>query len=1160
MKASKQSKPTAESSNGAKHVPFLQRKPSNTTERPFISAQNSPQIQPKLSVNEPGDKYEQEADRMAERVMRMPMDDGNPPMISGVMGGVQRKCAACEAGGSTCSSCAAKEEKLGIQRKSDTNHPIQVSDTLASRLNQRKVGGLPLSPALNEQMSTAFQKDFSGVRLHTDAEAVSMSDELNAQAFTYGQDIYFNAGKFQPETREGRGLLGHELTHTVQQGGGGNISSKKTQRRGKTDPPAEAKIDVLKIIQENYPHLASVLSKEQISGFQFTIELRAKIAQHKAKYEKASSLATDKLERLNTRIKKVNRGTYLSDQAMVDVQYIGNQIDKQEDYIYTKHLAYTDKLGELEKQSKHVLEIPTIQLLDTKILELQSYNVVDEDKFRRSLFEELISKPITIVLLPGLEPNPLLSLFWGRVPLSHQGGLITFENLMNIDSIRWNYFEEVKEGPTYTEYMGYANVLESGLDYLNEYEYKPLRERAIDQPEVNFVAELFGGADMPSLEAAYKPYNLIWDAKSLLYQSRVEEAAELLTKAALLVTRFEKLVIEYKNDTQKGAGRAVKGLKFAEILGTISATILTGGKAGMLKNSLAMARGAGAYGMLVETASQASEYGFGLRNDFDLGAIGKRGIVDASTTLASGLISGKVSGSLAQFFKLSEKTGAGRFIRSAGIEFLSEGVAGGAVTAASNFKDLIQGKIGTVDYLKRIGWDGLKEGAIGSGIGMFGKYWESRGQIKDGQSVSADPTSWNTINMQVAPDTGIVTQRLKHKDSQIEMTISYSPISEKISISDSGHFGTTHTSDAVDVRKKAQDLAPNPEHIEKITVFTLGKDSHQLQVRNIGGWKSIFVCSNQCGPITDKINVMLLDLPNTPSSQALREELNNIKERVHRIEQEINGGNLTEKQIEKYTSEIGQSMQQLTKTYPQLADMLERHFKPAEYDLAEFSIAEIKSLSYTDPAEARRRLAVLISSEYNSAHPTENITPDEVMSMLNDSGLDTQSAVTKWELAVSMDRSNFAQSFEAQSIRDKPNAPTSSSNSESEILGAALEQAGFPKPSEFHEAHHIVERNASEAAKTRALLEHYGIDINGVDNGCWLARRTKATLIESKGSVNDSFSSHDTYGSALSLHSQEYIKAVEARLIAASIGGEEAIRRELNTIRDILAVGDLSSL
>lgn len=219
MKASKQSKPTAESSNGAKHVPFLQRKPSNTTERPFISAQNSPQIQPKLSVNEPGDKYEQEADRMAERVMRMPMDDGNPPMISGVMGGVQRKCAACEAGGSTCSSCAAKEEKLGIQRKSDTNHPIQVSDTLASRLNQRKVGGLPLSPALNEQMSTAFQKDFSGVRLHTDAEAVSMSDELNAQAFTYGQDIYFNAGKFQPETREGRGLLGHELTHTVQQGG-----------------------------------------------------------------------------------------------------------------------------------------------------------------------------------------------------------------------------------------------------------------------------------------------------------------------------------------------------------------------------------------------------------------------------------------------------------------------------------------------------------------------------------------------------------------------------------------------------------------------------------------------------------------------------------------------------------------------------------------------------------------------------------------------------------------------------------------------------------------------------------------------------------------------------------------------------------------------------
>ncbi len=65
--------------------------------------------------------------------------------------------------------------------------------------------------------------DFSGVRVHTDPTAVQMSKDLTAQAFTYGNDIYFNQGKFDPATRAGTHLLAHELTHVQQQKPGRKI-------------------------------------------------------------------------------------------------------------------------------------------------------------------------------------------------------------------------------------------------------------------------------------------------------------------------------------------------------------------------------------------------------------------------------------------------------------------------------------------------------------------------------------------------------------------------------------------------------------------------------------------------------------------------------------------------------------------------------------------------------------------------------------------------------------------------------------------------------------------------------------------------------------------------------------------------------------------------
>lgn len=147
-------------------------------------------VQTKLTVNAPGDEYEQEANAMADKVMTMP-----------AAGTVQRKCAACE-----------QEDK--VHRKEDGP---PVNDHLAASLDSTKGGGQPLQDDVKGYMEPRFGTDFSGVKVHTDASAVQLSRDLNAQAFTHGSDIYFNEGKFSPGTTEGKHLLAHELTHVVQQ-------------------------------------------------------------------------------------------------------------------------------------------------------------------------------------------------------------------------------------------------------------------------------------------------------------------------------------------------------------------------------------------------------------------------------------------------------------------------------------------------------------------------------------------------------------------------------------------------------------------------------------------------------------------------------------------------------------------------------------------------------------------------------------------------------------------------------------------------------------------------------------------------------------------------------------------------------------------------------
>ncbi|MHA4806469.1 eCIS core domain-containing protein [Flavitalea flava] len=163
----------------------------------------------KLSVGAANDPMEHEADAMADQIMRMPSHSlTDVPFL-------QRKCAHCE------------EEDLQARRKplSGGNTTFiqasrnQASDSVTSRIQSSRGSGEGMPDTTKSFMESRFSTDFSNVRLHMGGEAAQLSEELNAKAFTVGNDIYFNEGNFSPGSFEGKHLLAHELTHVVQQNG-----------------------------------------------------------------------------------------------------------------------------------------------------------------------------------------------------------------------------------------------------------------------------------------------------------------------------------------------------------------------------------------------------------------------------------------------------------------------------------------------------------------------------------------------------------------------------------------------------------------------------------------------------------------------------------------------------------------------------------------------------------------------------------------------------------------------------------------------------------------------------------------------------------------------------------------------------------------------------
>ena len=206
-------------------------------------------IQTKLYMSQPGDAREEEADRVADQIMRMPWDGPGA-----LRGSIQRKCHECEQDATVRRASdesgidverpqsAPPSEWLVMRKVDETQSPlihgldedeenrIRVRASAVSRSDRPSVSpkvestiyaargqGQSLPDGVRNFFEARLNADLSSVRVHTGAAPESAARSLRARAFTVGSDIFFGAGHYRPDSARGRRLMAHELTHVIQQ-------------------------------------------------------------------------------------------------------------------------------------------------------------------------------------------------------------------------------------------------------------------------------------------------------------------------------------------------------------------------------------------------------------------------------------------------------------------------------------------------------------------------------------------------------------------------------------------------------------------------------------------------------------------------------------------------------------------------------------------------------------------------------------------------------------------------------------------------------------------------------------------------------------------------------------------------------------------------------
>ena len=240
----------------------------NAANIPTVPSSNATPIQAKLTIGEPNDKYEQEADQVASQVVNQINSPQSQPSVQGKT--LQREnlppeeeeeetpvSAKLESGTLQRETLPPEEEEeetpvsaklesdtiqrqgippeeedkkkisLKLMRKSQSGTGSRNSSVnLEESIQQKRGQGQSLSEDIREPMEQAFGNDFRGVKVHTDSQSDQLNRSIQARAFTTGQDVFFKQGEYNPGSKDGQELLAHELTHVVQQTSLSSVQTK----------------------------------------------------------------------------------------------------------------------------------------------------------------------------------------------------------------------------------------------------------------------------------------------------------------------------------------------------------------------------------------------------------------------------------------------------------------------------------------------------------------------------------------------------------------------------------------------------------------------------------------------------------------------------------------------------------------------------------------------------------------------------------------------------------------------------------------------------------------------------------------------------------------------------------------------------------------------
>ncbi|MDB5033879.1 MAG: hypothetical protein JWQ98_1120 [Chlorobi bacterium] len=186
-------------------------------------------VQTSMKVSSPNDPAEKEADATAKKVMRMSLPDSSIAMVGNGSGrnvfrrvdtGVARQSAGVQSPSVMRfaeATALRRRRELNLHRKGE-GQP-NVASNVSAEIQNSMSSGSPLPLGVRRFMEPRFNADFSGVKIHTDSRSAGLNRQVNAQAFAVGNHVFFGQDRFRPESHDGKELIAHELTHTIQQGG-----------------------------------------------------------------------------------------------------------------------------------------------------------------------------------------------------------------------------------------------------------------------------------------------------------------------------------------------------------------------------------------------------------------------------------------------------------------------------------------------------------------------------------------------------------------------------------------------------------------------------------------------------------------------------------------------------------------------------------------------------------------------------------------------------------------------------------------------------------------------------------------------------------------------------------------------------------------------------